>query len=344
MKKFSAYTTDDFLADEFFVEWVRHPSPSSDRYWSSVMDRYPETRERILEASNLVKSFSYKEGPQLDEDEYRDLMHSIFTDQSPVRQVKENKRGFHFYWKVAAVFCLITGLFWFFYSFPPGETKVLEQAVDRVEVSTKYGQKRTLKLSDGTSIKLNAGSRIDFPKQFGDNSRDLILVGEAFFDVAHDENRPFIITSKGLTTKVLGTSFNIKAYQDEEEVAVGVVTGKVYIESGSGFSELLEPKEMGYYGTDKTIKKRKFDPGKEIAWTEGKLIFEKEKIPEVFKKLEKWYGISIEINGEVELSGSYSGEYHDKSLELVLEGIGYTSNFDFIIRDSIVQINPKKMD
>lgn len=341
MKKFSSYTTDDFLADEFFVEWVRHPNPASDRYWSSVIDRYPGTRERILEASHLVKSFSYKEDPQLKEEEYKDLMHSIFNDQSPVHQAKDNKRGSRSYWKIAAVFCLIAGMFWFFYS---EEAKVQEQAVDWVEISTTYGQKRTLKLSDGTSIKLNAGSRIEFPKQFGDNSRDLILAGEAFFDVAHDENRPFIITSQGLTTKVLGTSFNIKAYQDEEEVTVGVVTGKVYIESGPGFSELLQPKEMGYYGADKTIKKRKFDPRKEIAWTEGKLIFEKEKIPGVFKKLEKWYGVSIEINEEVELRGSYSGEYHDKSLKLVLEGIGYTSDFDFIIRDSIVQINPKKMD
>ena len=339
MKKFSSYTIDDFLADEFFVEWVRHPNPSSDRYWASVMDRYPGTRERILAASSLVKSFSYKEDPELDEDEYNDLMHSIFSDQSPTRQAKETKRSFQFYWKIAAVLFLIPALYWLFYR---QAVKVQEPTVDWVEVSTEYGQKRTLRLSDGTNIKLNAGSSICFPKQFRDNHRDLILVGEAFFDVAHDETRPFIITSKGLTTTVLGTSFNIKAYRDDQEVTVGVVTGKVYIESGSGFSELLEPEEMGSYGPGKKIKKQKFDPGREIAWTEGRLIFEEEKIPEVFKKLEKWYGVSIEVNREVELNGSYSGEYRNKSLELVLEGIGYTSGFGFMIQDSIVQIIPKR--
>ena len=131
--------------------------------------------------------------------------------------------------KIAAsvIILIAAGIFTYRFGFEFGG----DPGLIYIEKATQNGQKSTIILADGTQIKLNAGSKLKYPEQFGSDQRIVTLYGEAFFEVVRDENRPFIVKSKGLMTKVLGTSFNVKAF-DNEHTQVTVRTGRVSVVCG----------------------------------------------------------------------------------------------------------------
>src|SRR5690606_29105984 len=125
------------------------------------------------------------------------------------------------------VLCLITtSTVWL--GFQSGWFGAHEKTITWLTAQTTWGQKSTITLSDGTTIKLNSGSRLRYPEAFDEGLREVHLEGEAFFDVARNEHSPFVVRTKSVTTRVLGTSFNIEAFPDEQ-ISVTVATGKVEV-------------------------------------------------------------------------------------------------------------------
>ena len=219
-----------------------------------------------------------------------------------------------------------------------------DKEINKTEWLTKevpYGKKTTLKLSDGTQIKLNSGSMLYFPKVFKkDSSRIVFLEGEAFFDVVKDTTRPFIIHSSSITTTVMGTSFNIKAYQNEEDIVVSVVTGLVeVIDNVDKQSVYLNPKEQVVYNNAKKgLKKRSFESS-EVSWKEGKLIFEGADLKEIIKQLERWYGVKFIVQNPRLLSKrGYTETFENASLKMIMETISFAGGFQFSITNNKVTI------
>ena len=208
-----------------------------------------------------------------------------------------------------------------------------------VQKMTHRGQKSTVLLSDGTKIKLNSNSKVSFPEHFSDSKREIVLEGEAFFEVARDESRPFIIHSGELVTTVLGTSFNIKAFP-EENIQVTVATGKVKVESQSDDKEgirsmYLVPNEQANFDFDsKLFEKRIVDLEEFLAWKEGQLRFKEIELQEATKILERWYGISISFkNEEVKHCKIRSGRYKDENLYNILQSFSYILNIEYEVKD-----------
>jgi ferric-dicitrate binding protein FerR (iron transport regulator) len=140
----------------------------------------------------------------------------------------------------------------------------------------------------------------------------------------------------------LGTSFNIRAYADEKNTEVAVVTGKVKMEEvSSGASQLLTPHQKGIVSKGESLKRTTFEFHQVIGWKDGILIFEKDPFLDVFKKLQAWYGIEIEVDDNVVLKGHYSGEFQHDSLENIMQGIAFTSGFSYKIVDKKVFIMAK---
>ena len=127
---------------------------------------------------------------------------------------------------VAASLALFIFAYTYFFTM---ELSRSSEPIELVTKTTSKGQKATITLPDGSVLKLNSESSITYPKQFNKNVREVSLNGEAFFEVAGNPKKPFIVSSEGLRTKVLGTSFNINAYKDFSEIAVTVVTGRVEV-------------------------------------------------------------------------------------------------------------------
>jgi ferric-dicitrate binding protein FerR (iron transport regulator) len=211
-----------------------------------------------------------------------------------------------------------------------------------VSKSNPRGQKSLITLPDGSRVKLNAESYLEYPQDFA-QSREIKLVGEAFFEVVRDTLHPFVVTSGEVQVRVLGTSFNVQAFPFEEDMTVAVASGAVMVEkksqeNGRQMSH-LQPREMVKVN-HKTgaFEKTSFDPDELLAWKDGMLVFYKASFDEIVQKLERWYGVDFIIRRDNPITEGFTGRYDNPSLEVVLEGMSFSSDFTFQIEGDKVII------
>lgn len=210
----------------------------------------------------------------------------------------------------------------------------------KVEKSTSLGQKSTLFLEDGTRVVLNSGSRILFLEKFTGQQRVVELRGEAYFDVKSDSLKPFIVNTENLTTKAIGTSFNVSTDKEGAE-EVSLVSGKIVVAEHSGKMTYLEPGEQLVYKDHKS-EKSTFDVFQTTAWKDGILYFNNSPFPEIIERLERWYGVDISVANDPNETKHYTGRFNNESLENVLEGIGFINDFNFEIEGQQVMITFRK--
>ncbi len=215
--------------------------------------------------------------------------------------------------------------------------------VEYVEKSNPKGKRSKLSLQDGTKIWLNSESTIKIPKHFEDDKREIILVGEAFFEVKRDEKRPFIVKTENLITKVLGTSFNIRAHENEEvqlTVASGKVSAKQYLMNNQDSKEYILVKgdqikldtETGY------VNKITVNSGNFSAWKDGSIIFNEAKLSYVEETLERWYDVDITIANKNLKNCELFGEYHNEKLSNILESMKYALDITYEFSENKVWI------
>lgn len=333
------FQINDFLRDEYFVNWVLHPDFESDHFWKQWLTAHPEKHAVLEQAREIISSVGYKNHFELGDLEYAAMFEAVLKANH-----KRNNQGINWVslsWKIAASLLLVLAGVLAAWQF--GSNQHTDVQMELIVAKTEYGQKKTVVLSDGTKVMLNAGSQLIYPKKFDGESREVSLTGEAFFDVHRDETHPFIIQTSGLTTQVLGTSFNVRGYDEDLAVRVSVVTGKVRVTSVAGESAYLIPEQMGVFSKEnQSINVTSFDENEFVGWTEGLLIFENETLPDIFQKLERWYGVTILVDEGVKLEGHYSGSYKNKSLMLVLEGISYTSHLKYELNQKTITIHESK--
>ncbi|MBC8109652.1 MAG: FecR domain-containing protein [Verrucomicrobia bacterium] len=196
-------------------------------------------------------------------------------------------------------------------------------------ISTANAKQNQFTLADGSVIYLNAGSSFRFPKQFSGSTREVYLTGEAFFKVAKNPEKPFIIHTGNLQTQVLGTSFNVQAYPNDSLIAVTVVSGKVSV-SDSLASLTLQPGGQALYRTHtrKLMGGSVQDAAEYQAWTSGKLVFDSKNMAEISAVLERHYDVEISFRNEkikhCRISSRFENEPIEKVLNLLCSYIGAT--------------------
>ncbi|WP_428235112.1 FecR family protein [Gracilimonas sp.] len=215
------------------------------------------------------------------------------------------------------------------------------------ERQLSYGQTSTFRFNDGSVITLNGGSTLRYPEQFSPQTREVYLEGEAFFDIAPDQNRPFIVHVGNTTTRVLGTSFNIKAYSNDEKIQVTVIEGKVGVsgkpnENGGSAPEqpiiLGENQWATYHQSGEFFEQGEGNIWEQIAWKDQVLIFNDKPFSEVAKMLERWYGVDIILQGEQLQDAKLKGEHKNMSLERVLQSIQFILGIEYTIEEQVVTI------
>lgn len=184
--------------------------------------------------------------------------------------------------------------------------------------TTDASQKRTVILPDGSLVTLNSNSSVSYREKR--NSREVELSGEAYFDVKHDTRRPFFVAAGEVRVKVLGTSFNVKAYESDNHISTTLLKGKVLLEAHAGEKTRieLEPDQHVSFARNERI----FVPGDirdyyTAGWRNGDLVFENEPFKNILPELEKWYGVPFEID-EGLLDCRFSMAIGDEGLEQLL--------------------------
>ncbi|PTN05930.1 FecR family protein [Mangrovibacterium marinum] len=156
------------------------------------------------------------------------------------------------------------------------------------------GGEYVLTLSDGTEVSLNADSRLRFPVNFEGNIRKVELEGEAYFKVAHNKAKPFIVNAGGMDVRVLGTEFNISAYKDEPAVYTTLVNGSVSASTADGESTILVPGEQAALEIRSgRLTKQTVDVSFATAWRNGRIRFRDRPLDEIMSNVERWYDVKV---------------------------------------------------
>ena len=196
------------------------------------------------------------------------------------------------------------------------------------------GGEFVLNLADGTVVTLNADSKIRYPAQFSGKDRQVLLEGEAFFDVAEDSLRPFIVKTNGMDVRVLGTCFNMKAYPDENQQTT-LVRGAVEV-SLNQQQVVLSPGEQ-VTCVEHELKVEQVDIHPYIAWKNERFVFENEPLEDVLKKLERWYNIDVFIQNAALREMRFTGNLPKyEKIDKVLELLALTTRVKFELNKRVL--------
>ncbi len=166
-------------------------------------------------------------------------------------------------------------------------------------VATPKGRTYKIRLQDGTLVWLNAESSVTFPAAFSHQQREVEIIGEAYFEVAHEENRPFRVQSGTQVVTVLGTKFNISNFPQADAITTTLVEGSVQLESAKG-KQLLRPNEQAVLRENEAFVVSTVNPQSYIAWTHGYLHFRDEPLSEILQKVARWYDVALSLDTSLE--------------------------------------------
>ncbi|NER13873.1 DUF4974 domain-containing protein [Leptobacterium flavescens] len=215
-------------------------------------------------------------------------------------------------------------------------------AVNYINISTENGQKKEVTLPDGSVVVLNIDSQLTYPDKFEDNIREITLNGEAFFDIAHNKEKPFIVNTNNIKVKVLGTSFNVKSYPTDKKVETTLVTGKVELLHEEESPIILEPSQKAvFHKKEKKVEIKEVKTSDVIAWREGKLIFNKTSIEQVILDLERKYNTKFIINSPKLLNYEYTGTFDNLTLDEVLKLLMISSPIEYEIKNDTIVLDMK---
>lgn len=196
-------------------------------------------------------------------------------------------------------------------------------------------------LSDGTRVWLNAGSSLTYPVLFNGSERKVQVSGEAYFEVAHNDKQPFKVSKADMEVTVLGTHFNVNAYDDEAGIKVTLLEGSVKTALGSKEAVILKPGQQAQVANDDIRLVKQVNIEKEMAWKEGMFRFEDTNIKEVMRQAARWYDVEIEFRGDlsnVNFGGSVSRQANISELLKRLEATNLVK-FSIVGRKVIVMPN-----
>lgn len=331
--------------------------------------------KKEFEAHLKVWTYSALSGEELENIDL-DKEYSVFNTRLQLQEEEieinsgESMVPLRVVFQYAALILLLLGLGVFGYiGFKPREVIAYN------EIETKTGEKVQITLSDGTKIWLNASSKLSYPSKLDNNEVHVYLEGEAYFDVKHNENRLFQVHAADLNIKVLGTAFNVKSYPEEKIVETTLVRGKVRIEGTKekeNYVVLLPNQKASYVGSSaqlivtetpkQNISDRAPDLNQiksialksnatvvlsnnvntllETSWKDGKLEFVDEQFSSLAVKMERWFGVKIDIRDARLGKVRYTGSFEKETIEQALSALSLTLPFKFkVFKDSVTITN-----
>lgn len=215
--------------------------------------------------------------------------------------------------------------------------------VEYDEVYVPNGERMQVLFQDGSKVHLNSGSRIRYPKQFGLSERRVQLEGEAWFEVAKNRNRPFVVDLSCLDVRVLGTTFDVKAYPNEEAIFVALESGSVELKSKTLKNLLLKPGEKAFYNraSGRCEVARSRNVAAYSAWRRNVLVFKDAPLSEVMATLSRTYNIAFTVADSTALQYTYTLTTDSASLPAVLKDLEKITPVRFIEQQGQIEVRIK---
>jgi len=265
---------------------------------------------------------------------WNSIQHQILQEQNDNKTLIPSSNKFattSWLFRIAAVLIIALFATWFFVD------------KDELLITVQTGDaKRILVLQDCTHVFLNENSRFTYPTVFKSNQRAVSLSGEAFFEVTKDSERPFIISNNDFEVKVLGTSFNVSAYDHNPNAVVTVVTGTVTFEDRDGHSVFLLRNEIGVLNKFKhAVEKSKTEDLNFSSWKTRKLEFKNTSFKQVCETLTDYFSVELEVKNETILKCKFTGYFVDPTLEQILSVLEKTLEIKALVNNKHIIITGK---
>lgn len=336
MKPSGLNNIEDFIVNDLFVEWVLSPNEENITFWATYLADFPDKIQLVEEAKNLVLEIQEVESitaPQVEIKENWRLIQQQITQEQSTHVTKIHTLN---WWKYASAIASVLLIGFFSFYFLQSSNDSSKQLINEVATKCEWKSLKnttaiatTIILDDGSKVILEPFSSLKYPSCFIKNQREVVLKGEAFFDIKRDTSKPFVVYANETITKVLGTSFTIKAFEGENEVEVAVKTGKVavYAKVNSLPKKVIGESEKFVIRTDEQIvipipnKKLEVTPNQTVIFDKVKadmqkmvselplpvkpikqlqqFQFKEEPLSIVLEALGKAYGLEIKVDENI---------------------------------------------
>jgi transmembrane sensor len=244
-----------------------------------------------------------------------------------------------------------------------GKSKKAQESMAAVYKTWKvpYGQTMQISLPDGSTVKMNSGTTLSYPVHFAANQREVKLQGEAFFEVTKNPKRPFLVHAGNLTVRVLGTAFNVKAYEEDTKVETTLIRGKIQVVMDNAPDEqiILSPNEKltvskrlvniktahlpaGLNYQLRTIAAKATEDIEEIAWLDRKVAFTNESFGEVAKVIERKYNVKVVFQQEQLKNELITGVFETEDLSRALYLLHMITDFNYDIKGETIILSTNK--
>ncbi len=341
--KYADFALEDFLEDRNFQEWINKPTPASNQFWAEFMRKHPEKAETIRYAKDLLLSIHYDMNENSPNNEQvRNMWEKIKVGVHD--SVPENKGTWlRLSWLSAAAaiiimtttFCLVKhGSRKMDITYAQLVTNTEVALIERKNLTDKA---ITINLPDSSKVTLEPQSYISFSPDFN-TKREIYLSGQAFFDVKRDVNKPFFVYANELVTKVLGTSFTVKALENAPQMEVLVKTGRVAVFTRDKTTDISESHKQTivtpnhrvlYSRQEECMQKFLVEAPEVIATTTApapaSVEFQDTPVTEIFKSIEDAYGIDLVYDPDLFknclLTASFTQESLYDKIELICKGV-----------------------
>ena len=212
--------------------------------------------------------------------------------------------------------------------------------VNEFKLIVPKGEKYHITMIDGTEVELNSSSSLSFRNTFHSVNRKVGLSGEAFFDVSHDESRPFIVQSSNVQIEVLGTEFNVSNYEGNDFMQATLINGSIKVINVIGEKVVIKPGEQAtIYHNQHDINVQQADVQESVAWMAGRLIFNDDKFENLIPRLNQWYDLKFVLIGEKIKKMRFTGTLKkENDLIYFLQMLKYTKGISYEINDDQVKL------
>jgi ferric-dicitrate binding protein FerR (iron transport regulator) len=329
---------EDFLSDISFCNYCKGAPDKDVQYWTKWLASHPEAAHAFREAEQLYKLVGvYDEGYQR---AFERFSNDLQTTAPAKRRWLNAPRT-----AAAAAVLIAVSLSSYYILRPAGNQPVAEAGrplYDTIDAGT--GQVRSIRLADSTAVTLNSHSRLLVPSDFNEHDRKVVLVqGEAFFDVTRNANKPFSVTSKGVETRVLGTSFNIQAYPQKTGMRITLLTGSVSVHTGAAPHPIqLRPDEQLTIGGDSTYAVQKVPGARYSKWISGELDFYEQSLEDIAATLSTRYGAAFVFADDPCRHELFTASFaKGEPLKKVLALLSTRRNIRFTQKGDTVTVNRK---
>ncbi|SHG17653.1 FecR family protein [Pedobacter caeni] len=331
---FNSYSLLDFLDDPDFMAWVLTPTLETDLHWETVLNNYPASAENISAAKKLILSLSFSVD-EMDAKELEEVWENI-TEETRVNKPKTRILPL---WLKAASAAVLAGILLtaglYFYTHR------------QIEVSTQYGQVKTIQLPDGSEVTLNANSTLQYAGNWDKKEiREVWIKGEAQFNVNHLHLRGpvktgdrFVVHSQKVNIEVLGTSFNVNNRRGLEQVSL--LSGKISLTGTSGNKPviIMKPGEIvQYMNNEITLFKAADQVSEYISWSKGKLFFQNTTLSKVFQYLEDVHGYQVILKDPEIGNKKISGAFDSNNIRIMFSALSMALNINIKEDTSLHQL------